>query len=84
MTNPEHIYFGERFKICFKDDAEWFDFYGEVKEGITIDDLVPYLKDMEINDWVNEDHAEDCITSRSHIGVLIFIKLAPIVWYSKF
>ena len=29
------------------------------------------------------DHVGDCLTIRSHIGVLVVINLDPIFWYSK-
>ena len=32
VMNPECMCLGERFKHHFKDDAEWFEFYSEVKE----------------------------------------------------
>ena len=55
--NPEHVYLGQRFKSHFKGDAEWFEFYGEVKEEIPFDTTFPYGKDVEINAWVDADHA---------------------------
>ena len=35
------------------------------------------------NDWVDADHVRYFLTSRSHMGVIVFIKSSPIVWYSK-
>ena len=32
LMNPDHMYFREHFKSRFKDDAEWFKLYGEVKD----------------------------------------------------
>ena len=33
--------------------------------------------------FVDEDHASNCVTRRSQIGILIFLNRAPIAWYSK-
>ena len=38
---------------------------------------------MQINCFVDADHAGDKITKRSQTGVLIFCNMAPIFWYSK-
>ena len=38
------MYLGEKFKSRFKSDAEWFEFYGDVKEDVTIDEPTPYGK----------------------------------------
>ena len=38
---------------------------------------------MEINDWVDADHGGDNLTRNKQMGVLVFIKFSPIVWYSK-
>ena len=43
------MYLWESFKNNFKVDAEWFYFYGEVKEETPVDDPAPYGKDLKIN-----------------------------------
>ena len=67
----------------FKTDAEWFEFYGDVKEEIPSDAPRPYGKPVEITAWVDADHAGDKLTRRSHAGIIIFLMSAPIFWYSK-
>ena len=44
---------------------------------------VPLGRPVEINAWVDADHAGDRLTRRSHTGILIFLMSAPIFWYSK-
>ena len=38
---------------------------------------------MNINVFVDSDHAGNFVTRRSHTGIMIFINMAPIQWYSK-
>ena len=40
-------------------------------------------KAVDITTFVDADHAGNQITRRSHTGIIIFINMAPIVWYSK-
>ena len=72
---------GEKFKVRFEYDAEWFEFYDNVKGYIPVDAPVSYVMDEDINMWVDSDNARDCITSCSYAKVLVFINLAPLVWY---
>ena len=38
---------------------------------------------VDINIFVDADHAGNKITRRSHTGIIIFLNMAPIAWYSK-
>lgn len=38
---------------------------------------------VDITAWVDADHAGNRVTRRSHTGIIIFVNMAPIVWYSK-
>ena len=38
---------------------------------------------VDINIFVDSDHAGNRITRRSHTGIIIFLNMAPIAWYSK-
>ena len=40
-------------------------------------------KPMEVNCFVDSDHAGDKVTRRSQTGILLYCNSAPIVWYSK-
>ena len=66
-----------------EDDADWFEFYGDVKEEIPLDAPKPLGKSVEITAFCDADHAGDRLTRRSHTGILIFLMSAPILWCSK-
>ena len=38
---------------------------------------------MDVSCFVDADHAGNLLTRRSHLGVLIFLNKALVVWYSK-
>ena len=40
-------------------------------------------KSVQLNCFMNSDHAGDCMTRRSQTGILIFGNSAPMNWYSK-
>jgi hypothetical protein len=40
-------------------------------------------KEVDINVFVDADHAGNKITRRSHTGVIITVNMAPVIWYSK-
>jgi hypothetical protein len=73
----------ERFSSRFNKDAEWHEFYGDVEEEVPSDAPIPLGAYVEVNAWVDADHAGDRLTRRSHTGILIFVQSAPIFWYSK-
>ena len=39
--------------------------------------------EVDINVFVDADHAGNKITRRSHTGIILFCNMTPIVWYSK-
>ena len=43
----------------------------------------PRGKPVNINVFVDSDHAGNVVTRRSHSGIMIFVNMAPIQWYSK-
>ena len=43
----------------------------------------PRGKAVQINCFVDADHAGDRITRRSHTGILLYVNKAPVSWYSK-
>ena len=61
----------------------WFDFYGEVKEGIPHDMPEARGLPMSTSAFVDADLAGDKRNRQSQTGVLIFCNKAPIHWYSK-
>ena len=43
----------------------------------------PHGESIQINVFVDSDHAGNTITRRSHTGIMIYLNLAPIIWFSK-
>jgi hypothetical protein len=82
-----------RSKIVFDDDyigwkdkfavVDWSDFYPGAAEPIPPNAPEPRGPEVQINCFVDADHAGNKVTCRSHTGVLIFLNKAPIQWYSK-
>jgi hypothetical protein len=62
---------------------DWQDFYHDAKENIPSNALEPRGNPVQMNCFVDSDHAGNRVTRRSHTGVLIFLNRAPIIWFSK-
>ena len=43
----------------------------------------PRGKSVNISAFVDADHVGNRITRRSHTGIIIYVNMAPIIWYSK-
>ena len=43
----------------------------------------PRGKPVQINCFVDADHAGDMVSRRSHTGILIYVNRAPVIWFSK-
>jgi hypothetical protein len=67
----------------FNNGAEWKDFYGTVEEPIPGNAPPPTGKDVILRLFVDSDHAGERMTRRSRTGYLIYMNLAPILWFSK-
>jgi hypothetical protein len=59
------------------------DFYGDVKEAVPPHAPPPRGHPVQINAFVDADHAGNKVTRRSHTGILIYLNCAPIIWFSK-
>jgi hypothetical protein len=57
--------------------------YGEVKEVVPSDAPVPHGKEVDLRLFVDSDHAGDQFTGCSRTGCVIYLNMAPIVWFSK-
>ena len=64
-------------------EADWKEFYGNVKEAIPPKAPEPRGKSIVLRCYVDSDHAGEKLTRRSRTGFLIFLNMAPITWYSK-
>ena len=57
--------------------------YPDATEEIPPNAPAPRGKAVQINCFVDADHAGDRLTRRSHTGILIYINKSPISWFSK-
>jgi hypothetical protein len=64
-------------------EFDWTEFYHDAKESIPLDAPQPRGHAVQINAFVDADHAGNKITRRSHTGILIYLNCTPIIWYSK-
>jgi hypothetical protein len=63
--------------------TDWKSMYGDVKEMITSDAPVPRGKEVDLRLFVDSDHAGEQFIRRSRTGFVIYLNMAPIVWFSK-
>jgi hypothetical protein len=63
--------------------TDWKSMYGDVKEIIPSDAPVTHRKDIYVRLFVDSDHAGDQFTRRSRTGFVIYLNMAPPVWFSK-
>jgi len=64
-------------------DYDWKEFYRDAKEATPPNAPTPRGHPVQINAFVDADHAGNKITRRSHTGILIYLNCAPILWFSK-
>ena len=57
--------------------------YPDAEEAIPTNVPTPRGKPVQINCFVDADHAGNLVTRRSQTGILIYLNMAPIFWYSK-
>ena len=57
--------------------------YPDAEELIPHNAPEPLGKEVDINVFVDADHAGNRVTRRSHSGIIIYCNMSPISWYSK-
>jgi hypothetical protein len=57
--------------------------YGDVKEMIPSDAPIHRGKKIYLRLFVDSNHAGEQFTRRSTTGFVIYLNMAPIVWFSK-
>ena len=62
---------------------DWCDFYGDIKEPLPDYMPEPRGHEVQINCFVDADHAGNKVTRRSHTGIIIYLNRAPVDLYSK-
>ena len=70
-------------EAAFNTNADWTDFYGDVREELPPKMPKPLGKPVCISCFVDANHAGNVITRRSHTGISIYVQNAPIIWFSK-
>jgi len=64
-------------------EFDWFEFYGDVQEAIPPNAPEPRGNSVQMNVFVDANHAGNLVTRRLHTGILIYCNEAQIVWYYK-
>ena len=59
------------------------DMYPDAIEDMPPNAPIPRGNPVQINCFVDSDHAGDKLTRRSQTGILLYLNSAPIIWYSK-
>jgi hypothetical protein len=59
------------------------DFYPDAEEAKPPNAPAPRGKAVQINVFVDADHAGNVVTRKSHTGIITFLNMAPVSWYSK-
>eukprot|EP00957_Ditylum_brightwellii_P049872 3781015-Ditylum_brightwellii.AAC.1 len=68
----------------FNKNADWTDFYADVEEEPPPRMPAPRGNWMSIHTFVDANRACSVVTKRLHIGIIIFVHNAPIIWFSKY
>jgi hypothetical protein len=63
--------------------TDWKSMYGGVREMIPSDAPIPRGKEVVLRLFVDYGHAGEQFTRRSRNGFVIYLNMAPIVWFSK-
>jgi hypothetical protein len=63
--------------------TDWKSMYGDVKEMTPSDAPVSRGKEVDLRLFVDSDHAGEQFTRRSRNVFVIYMNMAPIVWFSK-
>jgi hypothetical protein len=78
VFDDNYVYWNNKFV-----DVDWSGFYPDAVEPIPSNIPEPRGPEVQINCFVDADHAGNRVTRRSHTGVLIYCNKSPILWYSK-
>ena len=57
--------------------------YPDATDEVPYNSPKPRGKGVNINAFVDSDHAGNKVTRRSHTGIMIYLNMAPISWFSK-
>jgi hypothetical protein len=62
---------------------DWKPMYGDIKEAIPPNAPVTRGKAIGLHLFVDSDHAGEHFTRHSRTGFVLYLNMAPIVWFSK-
>jgi hypothetical protein len=62
---------------------EWAEFNKDAKEQLPPNMPSPRGHAVQLNAFVDADHAGNRDTRRLHTGILIYLNCAPVIWYSR-
>jgi hypothetical protein len=63
--------------------TDWKFLYSDVNEMIPSDAPVSCGKEVDLRLFVDSDHDGEQFTRRSRTGFVIYLNMAPLVWFSK-
>jgi hypothetical protein len=78
FDDSEPVFDESAFTVC-----DWSEFYPDAAEAIPHDIPMEHGKAMVTSGFMDADHAGCKVTRRLHMGVILFVNKAPILWYSK-
>ena len=67
----------------FDPDLNWGAIYGDLTEELPSNMPTPRGKPVIISMFCDAAFAGDIVIRRSQTGIIIYINMAPITWYSK-
>jgi hypothetical protein len=79
VFDPTYPYGDRGFFI----NTDWKSMYGEVKELVPSEAPAPHGMEVDLRLFVDYDHVDEQFTGRSTTVFVIFLNIAPIVWFSK-
>ncbi|KAI2499840.1 hypothetical protein MHU86_14657 [Fragilaria crotonensis] len=69
--------------MMFKTECDWKSFHGKAREALPPKAPTPCGKDINLRMFVDSNYAGDKRTRRSRTGLILFLNMVPIVWFSK-
>jgi hypothetical protein len=63
--------------------VDWKSMSGDVNEALPPDAPAPLGKEVDLLLYVDSDQAGEKFTRRSRTGFVIYLNMAPVVWFSK-
>jgi hypothetical protein len=62
---------------------DWSDCYGDIADELLKNAPTPRGNFVQMNVFVDANHAGNKLNRRSHTGILIYLNRSPTIWYSK-